>query len=244
MLHSLRSGAQSVLGERMLGMYLYGSLASGDFNPYTSDIDFIIVTIEEIRPDIVRGLEALHTRLWNSGLKWAAKLEGVYMPLSALRRFDPNAAPCPTVNEGRFSITQQGSDWVIQRHILREYGKAVCGPSLRSYIDPVTSADLCRAVTGVLREWWLPILDRPGWIRNREYEAYATLTMCRARYTLTQGDVVSKRAAARWAQQTLDDQWGELIERAVAWPQEPQPGRLEETLNFIRSTIDYAQSLG
>ncbi len=143
-------------------------------------------------------------RLWNSGLKWAAKLEGAYVPRHTLRRYDPDSAPCPTINEGRFYLDQQGSDWIIQRYILREYGAEVCGPSLKSSIDPVTPDDLRHAVAGVLREWWQPMLDNPGLIRNREYEAYATLTMCRALYALEYGDIVSKPAAARWARETLD----------------------------------------
>lgn len=53
----------------------------------------------------------------------------------------------------------------------------------------------------------------------------------------------SKPTAARWALQTLDGRWAELIDRAVAWPQEPQPESLSETLKFIRYTIDRAQQL-
>ena len=217
MLQWLLKGAQSVLGEHFIGLYLYGSLASGDFNPQTSDIDFLVVTATDLSGELVRGLEALHVRLWNSGLKWAAKLEGAYVPQYALRRYDPGSAPCPTINEGRFYLDRQGSDWIIQRHILREHGAVVCGPSLTSSIDPVTPDDLRRAVAAVLREWWQPMLDDPHFIRNREYEAYAALTMCRAVYTLEYGDIVAKPMAARWAMQALDSRWTVLIDRAVAW---------------------------
>jgi hypothetical protein len=242
-LRLLLEGAQSILGDHFIGLYLYGSLASGDFNPQTSDIDFLVVTDTDLSDRLVRDLEALHARLWNSGLKWAAKLEGAYVPQHTLRRYDPLAAPCPTVNEGRFYLDKQGSDWIIQRYILREYGAAVCGPSLKSAIDPVTPDDLRRAVSGVLREWWAPMLDDPGWIRNREYEAFATLTMCRALYALEHGDIVSKPVATRWAQAVLADRWGALIDRAAAWPQEPQPDSLSETLDLIRYTIECAQQL-
>src|SRR5512135_2637365 len=215
-LHLLREGAQSVLGNHFVGLYLYGSLASGDFNPQTSDIDFVVVTTDDLPTETITALEALHLRLRDSGLKWARKLEGAYLPLHALRRYDPNAAPCPTINEGRFYVDRQGSDWIIQCYVLREYGAAVYGPSLKSAIDPVTPDDLRRAVAGVLREWWQPMLDNPAWIRNREYEVFATLTMCRALYALEYGGIVSKPVAAHWAQQALDDHWAELIDRAAA----------------------------
>ena len=38
----LLSSATAVLGNQLVGMYLYGSLASGDFNLETSDIDFLV----------------------------------------------------------------------------------------------------------------------------------------------------------------------------------------------------------
>jgi hypothetical protein len=240
-LHMLLTDAQSVLGDHFIGLYLYGSLASGDFNPQTSDIDFVVVTDTDLSEKLIHDLEALHVRLWSSGLRWAATLEGAYMPLHTLRCYDPNAAPCPTINEGRFYLDRQGSDWIIQRYILREYGAAICGPSLKSSIDPVAPDDLRRAVAGVLHEWWQPMLDDPSWIRNREYEAFATLTMCLALYALEYGDIVSKPVAARWALQTLDGRWAELIDRALIWPQEPQPESLNETLELIRYTIDRAQ---
>jgi predicted nucleotidyltransferase len=240
-LQMLLSGAQSVLGDHFVGLYLYGSLASGDFNPQASDIDFVVVTAADLSDEAIHNLEALHVRLWSSGLKWATKLEGAYVPRHTLRRHDPNSAPCPTINEGRFYLDRLGSDWIIQRYILREYGAVVCGPSLKLSIDPVRPDDLRRAVAGVLREWWQPMLADPAWIRTREYEAFATLTMCRALYALAHGDIVSKPVAARWALQTLDDRWAELIDRAVAWPQEPQSESLSETLEFICYTIDRTQ---
>ncbi len=35
-----------ILGDRFRGMYLDGSLALGDFNPQSSDIDFVVTTSE------------------------------------------------------------------------------------------------------------------------------------------------------------------------------------------------------
>jgi hypothetical protein len=46
--------------------------------------------------------------------------------------------------------------------------------------------------------------------------------------------MLEKRVAARWARETLDDRRGALIDRAVAWPQEPQPDSLSEILGFVK----------
>ena len=92
-LQTLLEGAQSVLGNHFVGLYLYGSLASGDFNPQTSDVDFLVVADTDLSEELIRDLEALHVRLWNSGLKWAAKLEGAYVPLARCAVTIPTQRP-------------------------------------------------------------------------------------------------------------------------------------------------------
>ncbi|GAC1422991.1 MAG: hypothetical protein NVS4B1_20310 [Ktedonobacteraceae bacterium] len=37
----LLSGMQSILSEKLVGVYLYGSLVTGDFDAETSDIDLL-----------------------------------------------------------------------------------------------------------------------------------------------------------------------------------------------------------
>jgi hypothetical protein len=71
---------------------------------------------------------------------------------------------------------------------------------------------------GVLHDWWQPMLNNPAWIRKREYEAHATLTVGRALYVLEYGGIVSKPVAARWAQQALDERRVKLIDRANRSP--------------------------
>jgi hypothetical protein len=88
------------------------------------------------------------------------------------------------------------------------------------------------------------MLDDPVRLREREYQAYAVLTMCRALYTVQHGTVVSKPDAVRWAQEFLGPQWAELVEEALAWPRGSQPDRLEETLALIRRTLHLAEQLG
>jgi len=67
------------------------------------------------------------------------------------------------------------------------------------------------------------------------YRSYAVLTMCRMRYTLQYGVVVSKPFAAGWAQAALDAQWAPLIQAALAWSSDIVPD-LGETLRFIDDT--------
>ena len=56
----LHANLQSVLGGRFVALYLGGSLALGDFNPQRSDIDFAVVTHDELPPDMVAALAQMH----------------------------------------------------------------------------------------------------------------------------------------------------------------------------------------
>jgi hypothetical protein len=229
---------QAALGERFTGLYLYGSLADGgDFNPLRSDIDFVIVTEGELPAETVRALEILHKRLWATGEKWYLKLEGSYITRAALRVYNPEDGPFPCVNEAQFYLAHHESDWILQRAILRDGGVAVAGPHIRPMIDPVSPEAIRAAVQGYLDEWWRPMLGNPERLRERVYQAYAVVSMCRARYTLQYGRVASKTESARWAQQDLGERWAGLIERALAWPQGEQLDEMEETLAFMRAVL-------
>jgi predicted nucleotidyltransferase len=228
---------RAVLGEQFIGLYLYGSLASGDFVPARSDIDFLVVTAGELPAGVISALGNLHARLWATGAKWALKLEGSYITQAALRRYNPEDGPFPCVNEGKFYLARHESDWVLQRHILRESGVAVAGPDIGPLIDPVSPADIRAAVRGYLREWWQPMLRNPERLQSREYQAYATLSMCRAFYTLQHGRVASKTDSARWAQRTFGERWTALIDRALAWPEGEQADEITETLGFMQFCI-------
>lgn len=242
MLDTLLSGVQAILGPHFVGLYLYGSLASGDFDPQRSDVDFVVVTADVLPDEMIAALEALHARIAASGLEWAAKLEGAYIPQCLIRRHDPAGPPCPHVNEGRFYLAALGSDWVIQRHVLREQGIVVAGPPPHTLIDPVQPDDVRQAALGFLREWWAPMLDNPDpRLDGGGYQVYAILTMCRTLYTLHYGKIVSKTAAAQWARGALNERWATLI----AWASARRPGvqsdHMTETLDFIRYTVEHGQ---
>jgi predicted nucleotidyltransferase len=239
-LNLLLASVREILGNQLVGMYLYGSLSSGDFNPETSDIDFLVVTTSTLSDKAIAELRSMHHRIWKSGLKWASKLEGSYIPKRDIRRHDPHSAPCPTVNEGKFYLDKRGSDWIIQRHVIREQGIVLAGPDPKSLIDPVSPEDIRRAVKGVLQEWWFPMLEDPSWLKNHgsEYHAFAILSMCRALHALKHGTIVSKPIAARWAQKELGERWSQVIERSLAQRVGSEDRDLyNESLEFIRFTM-------
>lgn len=241
----LLRNVQEILEGQFIGMYLYGSLSSGDFNPETSDIDFLVVTADSLAEKMISELKSMHEHIWASGLPRAARLEGSYVPQALIRRYDPHGASCPTVNEGKFFVDKRGSDWIIQRHIVRECGVVLAGPDPRTLIDPVTAYDLRQAVLGILEEWWFPMLEDPSWLRQHasNYHGYTVITMCRALHALEYGTIVSKPVAVKWAKENLGSQWHPLIEQAVASQYGKHAEFFDEALDFMRFTRDQVSTL-
>jgi hypothetical protein len=219
-LDRLLADVQAILGDHLVGMALYGSLSSGDFDPQRSDIDFVVITAGKLPDETITALEAMHMKLVTSGLKWSTKLEGSYMPLADLRRHDPTAGPYPQVNEFKFYVGFHGSEWILQRHTVRESGVVVAGPDLRPWIDPVSADDLRQAVMDILQSRWFLVLQDPAILRD---SSFTILTLCRALYTLEYGSLASKPVCARWALENLGERWAGPIERALNW----QPGDLD-----------------
>lgn len=233
---------QAILGQQLVGFYLYGSLSSGDFDPMSSDIDFLVVTAENLPEEMIEHLRDMHTAIASSGFPYANRLEGSYIPSEAFRRYDPDNARHPTIGvDWPFQIALHGSNWIIERHIVRERGVVVWGPSPETLIDPVSPHDLRAAVCEHLKTWWQNQVDEPEWLRPRDYQAFAILTLCRALYTLDQGKVSSKPQAAAWAQEVYP-QWKPLIEKALTWRSQHEIDDLAETMAFLRNALAQVQN--
>ena len=106
-----------MLGDELVGAYLHGSKALGDFNPRRSDIDFLVTTEHELDAETVERLAALHLRLGDL-------LDGSYLPRDVFRRFDPARVMHPHIESrgGRLLVDHHGGETVIYRYVLRKCG--------------------------------------------------------------------------------------------------------------------------
>ncbi len=230
---------QAILGPQLVAFYLYGSLSLGDFDPASSDIDFLIVTAGDLSEAALDRLRVMHADIDASGLPYASRLEGSYIPRAALRRYDPRNAHHPTIgSDWSFHIEWHGYNWVIERHIVREHGVVVWGPPPGTLIDPVSPQELRAAVCTQMQKFWRARLDSGDieWLRPREYQAFAALTFCRALYMLHNGAVVSKPKAAAWALETYP-QWRPIIERALLWRSQFEKDDVADTLAFLHEAL-------
>jgi hypothetical protein len=232
---------QAILGAQFVGMYLYGSLATGDFDPQHSDIDFIIVTDGEIDDTRLAALHAMHGQFAASDSPKAQRIEAAYVPLQALNHRFATDARYPQLETDRpLARAPLEIGWAFQRHSLREYAITVAGADPHTLVDPVDPHDMRVAIHAIAQMWVDAMRDDPLWLDwalERGAQAFVVLTLCRCLYALDQHTVASKPAAARWAQERLGERWSGLIERAVEGTHAPgltTNGDVAQTLALVR----------
>jgi hypothetical protein len=245
LLVELVAGAEEILGDSFCGAYLQGSFAVGDADTY-SDVDFVVVTEDDVTPERRAELQAFHQRLYALPTPWAQHLEGSYIPRAVLRRPDPDRRPLFYLDNGgtEFALDDHDNTLVV-RWSLRERGVVLAGPDPRELVDPITADDLRVEMGWALGRW-------QAWFRSvgsidRRALAVAVLSHARILHTLEIGEVSSKRAAGEWALRALDPEWAPLIrwaleDRADPWTKVREPADPALLLR-TRQFADYAAAL-
>jgi hypothetical protein len=231
LLDLLPTRIQAVLGPKLVGAYLYGSLTTGAFDLAVSDIDLVAAVQSVPDEEEAQRLEAMHAEIEAQHPRWQSRIEVSYFPLAflagAMGSFQmANISP----GEPFHVFTAEAEKWVVNRHALYSQGIRLYGAPLRELVQPVSPAELLECVREHCRHWPEWVLD----MRTRGSQAYSILTLCRALYTVRNGESVSKLQAAAWAQQALPE-WKPVIERALVW-------RRNQWIDFIEDLEAFPQT--
>jgi len=224
-LAALLAGMQGALRDNLLGVYLRGSLALGDFIPETSDLDLLAVTERRVSRAEFATLAALHAQLAAPPHPYANRIEIAYLDRAAIRRFEAGLRH-PSLGQGEIlAWSEHRENWILERWMVRKHGVTLYGPDPKTLIDPVAPSELRAAVRARLCDWadWAGQPDHPDWLLPRSHKAYVVETMCRALYTLACGDLISKPRAVAWATTALPEPWRSLVARSQAWRSDSAP---------------------
>jgi Aminoglycoside adenylyltransferase, C-terminal domain len=230
------------LGDELIGLYMYGSLAFGDFDDDRSDIDLIAAVASPVGQRKLAALARLHAAVARSYPEWDDRIEVAYVPMSALRTFKSRTSTVAIIEPGeRLRLKRIGSEGLLHYYLVREHGITLLGPSPRTLIDEISAEEYVDAVRSYLARWHEPMAAGT----TRAGQRYAVLTMCRGLYTLAHSRPTSKSQAARWAQKAFPE-WAATIERALASADGVPAGgaEQEETAEFVAFTLGIAQTAG
>jgi hypothetical protein len=241
LLARLSEGAREIAGDRLVALWLTGSLTYGDFDRGSSDIDYLAVLTDPLGPEQRQALEALHAGIATRWPEWAERIEGSWIPQDWLASIFPPADGRPYINGGAFwdPNPPYGNEWLINLYALRESGAALVGPEPPSLIPPIDMDDVRRASARDLYEEWVPKLDDAGYFASSHHQAYVTLTICRILHRAERDEVVSKRVAAAWVKSRWPEPWiVDLVDRAERWRHGEELGLAGDVRHLIAFARD------
>ncbi|HZP54918.1 nucleotidyltransferase domain-containing protein [Actinocrinis sp.] len=214
------------------GVYLTGSLALGDWQPWRSDLDILVVTSRRLTDADMDALAAVHAKT-----PYEPYRDATYIPQDALgRRPDRQGSGFPHAYDGVFERDNYHPDpflWAT----LHRHGVTVQG---------TPAAELGVAPDAVwLREWNLANLMEDYWkpwawqMRGLDgvwpadtpalpaFVVWGLLGPGRLHCTIATGEIISKTESADYTARLLPE-YAELLARAKAW-------RLgDDTVTFTR----------
>jgi len=212
LLEALVSNIHGVLGDDLVGIYLYGSYVSGGFDAGASDLDLVAVTSTEVvRIDLV-GLEQVHQDIVRKDPEWSDRIECVYIGRAALRSFRTSPGPLAVISPGEpFHLrNDRPLEWLQNWYLIRQTGVALYGLPADAVIPPITRTEFVAATARYAKETAGRSLAgaSPGSL------AYAVLTMCRANRTVRTLSPGSKQEGAGWTRDRMPE-WAGLIDAAL-----------------------------
>lgn len=245
------------LRENLVGIYLIGSIATGDFD-LDSDLDFLVVTNTELTEANMKSLQDIQAKIYEIDCYPAKHLEGSYITVSELKDWN-------IVGEKKLYYFDNGSTayefsahdnkWHV-RWILRERGITLMGPRPETILGSIPldkMYDEIKTTMLQVMKFFQEEIDRPlSFFNSRFGQSFTVLTCCRMLHTLHTGAVQSKKAGAKWAKEFVDPKWIQLIDQAwheregvrfgVKIGQRAEQSLLLETLEFIRYAVEHQEN--
>ena len=210
-LSRLVDGLLQALGDQLFALYLFGSAATGNFEPGISDVDLAAIVKRELAPTELDALDRMHRELVAGTPEWDGRVEVVYVSSEGLWTFRDGTSAAARISPGEpFHSIEVDPTWLIDWYQLREIGVTLLGPLPTEVVPVISKGEYVDAVRRLILAWPTDDLAMLG------NQAYAILTMCRGLRTVVTGEYVSKREAARWASDLLPG-YAELIRTALSW---------------------------
>ena len=174
--------------EDVVGAYVYGSLATGDYSPTASDIDVVVIVRREPDKVVTQDLTELHTELAGTGGP-VGQLHCLYVVADAAS--DPERL-CTYWFGDRMTKWQMK---LLTQAELASAGVALYGswplPGLRG----VSVVDLQAAVHGEITGYWRRLSHkRRPWLQD-SWVDHGLIMLPRAAALLTTGDLITRSEA-------------------------------------------------
>ena len=239
-LEALKAEYQQILGRKLTGIYVHGSLVFGCYRPEVSDIDFVVVVNEPPLLDEKKAMIESILRLEPEGPK-----KGMEMSVVLKRVCTPFVYPTPFelhysaahAKRARRDLTEycthmNGVDPDLAAHftVMIHKGKVLCGRPIAKVFAPVPREHYLASLRYDVENACEDIKENP---------VYIVLNLCRIAAYQEQGLVLSKAEGGIWGIRHLPGEYADLIRNAFEAYTESKPYAPNEALEqaFAREML-------
>jgi predicted nucleotidyltransferase len=233
------------LGSDLVGLYLFGSLATGAFYPGKSDLDLIAVVETQVEEgDQLEALRGMHDVFVTERPEWVERIEVSYVDREVLQTFGGQpSGRLAVISPGEpLHVRDAGYYAVLDWYGVCRYGETLSGPPPLDLGPEVTPSAFRHAVEETLREW--PSRVSAPWVAYvPAHQGYVVVTLCRALYALATGEQTDKETAAAWAAARFPES-ATFIQKALATYRADVQESHQALIAFTDHVLAEAERLG
>ena len=230
---------KSALLEKLIGVYLTGSLSYGDFVIERSDIDLLVVVSNKLSIEEIELLRKLHNDIEVKYPSWKERIECSYTPIYMLDEILPPKEPRPWIGSGvLYPEAPYGNEWIINSYLLQEYGIPIYG---KTYKELLTKAiDIVEVQKACVRDLFKeiePRINNQSELSDSHIQSYTVLNICRIIYTVFNAKVGSKVVSAKWVKEEFCPEWTNLISKSENWKYGEDMNSISKVVEFINFAV-------
>ncbi|MBG9735504.1 nucleotidyltransferase domain-containing protein [Paenibacillus alvei] len=203
------------------GLYIYGSIALGDYSLALSDIDFIAITRARLHEEEISKLNDIHAQVNRFSAR--PNMNGIYITWDDIGKLPKDVAPFPYYCDGKMKQSGYFELNLVTWYELKQHGIAILGP-------PVSELDIAFDMDAFLNEmhenlnryWarWIrsskPFYSIKGLLLlNRAQIAWGVLGVTRQWYTFRERAITSKAGAGEYALLHVPECWHPILQESI-----------------------------
>ena len=149
---------RNFLDEKIVGVYIYGSIALGAFHIETSDVDFVTVISDSVNKAEKQQLVELHKKL--SGSTLGKRMDGMYIPLADLGKYNDEMNEYVYCADGKANI----GHWDINAvtwWTLKNQGITVTGKEAEDLSFQIRWDDVVNTMKYNVERYWSEKAKQP-----------------------------------------------------------------------------------
>lgn len=208
---------RAILGSKLTGIYLHGSLAFGCFTWATGDIDFLVVVEEPLaqseKESLIRVLLDMTPDAPPKGFEMSVVLRKdcapVVHPVPFELHFSNAHKARAEADLSAYCRDMHGTDPDLAAHftVVRAVGQTLYGPPVDVVFGEVPRGAYVDSILSDVENAEADIADN---------SVYCTLNLCRVLAYLTDGLMLSKQQGGQWGLTHLPEAYHPLLRSALA----------------------------